>query len=115
MSKTIAVMLLLAASPALADQSTTAPALRSSARFGALRPSQDPYKKLFVPPQILPAPRKRAQPAIDSSAPAPKVVCGMTVIPASPNIDPKMVLPRKSDGVDYAIRAIDPPICNRAR
>ena len=112
MSKIFAVIVLLAASPAFADQSTPTP--RSSARFGALRPSQDPYKQLFEPQKNLFAPRRAMQPSI-AAAGKPKVVCGMTIIPADPKTDPKMAIARKSDGIDYTLRTIDPPFCNPAR
>jgi hypothetical protein len=105
MSKLIVVMVLLAGPMAFASQVVTVQG--ASAPFGTLRPSQsDPYKKLF-------APRNPMPPAIDQrdAARKSKVVCGMTIIPANPGIDPKMSVPRNNDGIDYKIRAIDPPIC----
>jgi hypothetical protein len=41
---------------------------------------------------------------------APRVVCGMTIIPADPSIDPKMLIEVPS-AADYTIRRIPPPIC----
>ena len=115
MSKTLAVILLLAASSAFADQPATTRTPPPSARFGALRPSQDPYKKLFGLQQSPSEARQTAQRAIDPPALQPKVVCGMTIIPADPKFDSKMAIPRKSDGVNYTLRTVDPPICNPAR
>lgn len=43
----------------------------------------------------------------------PKVVRGVTMIPADPNVDPTM--PRTSDGLDYTTRSIDPPPCNPSK
>ena len=107
MSNAVIVMFILSASPAFAEQSMPTP--RANARFGALRPSEsDPYKKLFEP-------QKSIQRSSEPPAGKPKTVCGMTIVPADPSIDPKMVIPPKSGGVDYTIRAIDPPICNPAR
>ena len=93
MSHVIAVILLLAAVPATASQSSPAPA--------------NPYTKLFQLPKGLVDPRPAER--------KPKVVCGMTIIPADPKIDPKMVVQRPFDGVDYKIRTIDPPVCNPTR
>ena len=46
----------------------------------------------------------------------PKVVCGMTLIPADAAIDPKMLIaPKNNDPLKYTIRAVDPPICNPSR
>jgi hypothetical protein len=107
----VVAVMLAGVAPLFADQSTPTP--RSSARFGALRPSQDPYKKLFEPQTKLLEARTTA--ALAALAPKPKVVCGMTIIPADPKFDPKMAIPRKSDGIDYTLRTIDPPSCNPAR
>jgi len=103
------IVMLSAASPVFADQSV--PAQRNAAGFGALRPAQaDPYRKLFVPHKAVP------QPGIANQLAArPNVVCGMTIVPADPKNDPSMVLQPKADGIEYKIRAIDPPICNPGR
>jgi hypothetical protein len=39
----------------------------------------------------------------------------MTVIPADPKIDPKMLLEKKADGVDHKMRVLEPTICNPSR
>jgi len=62
---------------------------------------RNPYGKLFEVPDLRPTTPSRE----------PKVVCGMTMIPIDPNIDPKIrVAPQKSD-TRYSIRAIPPPVC----
>ena len=99
-----------------AEQPRADPQLR--ARFGALRNGGGPYQALFKAselPKPTPGVATSASkpPASDSSK--PRVVCGMTIIPADPRADPKMLIEPKGDGVDYKIRAIDPPICNPAR
>jgi hypothetical protein len=105
MSNALVVLVMLsAASPVLADQSNRTPP--SAARFGVLRPAQsDPYRKLFEPQKAV------RQPSANQKAARPKVVCGMMIVPADPKHDPSMVLQPKADGIDYTIRAIDPPTC----
>ena len=75
----------------------------------------------FEPPNLFgqkkPAPKP---PAVDWNAgpPAdaprrsePSVVCGMTLIPADPTIDPKIRVAPKDDRVKYAMRVVPPTIC----
>lgn len=111
MSNAIVVLLLLtAAPPVVTDQSLPAP--RATARFGARRPASptDPYRNLFAPPRD-----PKAADAGPNAAAQPRTVCGMTIIPADPSIVPRMLVPRRADGVDYKIRTIAPPICRSAR
>jgi hypothetical protein len=104
----VALVVLGAVSPVFANQST--PEWRATPRLDVVRPwHSGAQKKLFEVQRDL----KAATPA---TANRPKVVCGMTIIPADPKIDPKMLFAPKSDnGVEYKLRAIDPPICNPAR
>ena len=92
MLKAAVVALTLAAQPVIAGQ----------------QPSVKPYKNLFKP--STPLPPVAAQ-GVAGDPMKSKVVCGMTVIPTSPAIDPKMRVMPKSDGMRYTIRAIDPPVC----
>jgi hypothetical protein len=106
------VVALTSGAVAFADQSPVKP--QATTQFGALRPAQskDPYRKLFDTQTALKAALAQ-QLHTATSAPAPKVVCGMTLIPANPTIDPKMMVEKpRSDGTKYTIRAVDPPICN---
>ena len=73
-----------------------------------------PSVKLFVQK---PAPKA---PSIDwnrrtsleqALAAAPSVVCGMTLIPADPKIDPKIRVPSQDGRVRYTIRSVEPTIC----
>jgi hypothetical protein len=110
MVNAILVILVLAAAPAFADQSSVAP--KASARFGTQRPSQnDPYKSLFEPRA------KFLQPAMQTTAakPKPQIVCGMTMVPGDTSIDPKMARPLPADGIDYKLRTIAPPICSTSK
>jgi hypothetical protein len=111
------IALLLAAAPAWADQPSSSPS--STTGLGALR-SSDPYKKLFELQtdskfELQNDWKKMLGQTREGTIAKPKLVCGMTIIPADPKIDPKMVIALPSGGVDYKIRAVDPPICNPAR
>jgi hypothetical protein len=67
-----------------------------------------PYSKLFQPSEIKPP---SADAAAASEKGKPRVVCGMTVIPIDPNLDPKIrIVPQQSD-TRHTIRAITPPVC----
>ena len=69
-----------------------------------------PYKKLFqLQPLEQVARAQRREEAARSTA--PRVVCGMTLIPVDPAIDPKMAIAPKNEDTRYTIRAIEPPIC----
>ncbi len=39
----------------------------------------------------------------------------MTILPADPKIDASMLVEPRAGGIDYKIRAIEPPICNPVR
>jgi hypothetical protein len=42
----------------------------------------------------------------------PRVVCGMTLVPGKPELDPKMVVQRPSDqNVEPRIRVLTPRVC----
>ena len=103
----IVVGILLVTVPAFGQP--TSAAAQTAARFGALRAPQhkDAYRNLFQPARPLAAPV--SQPTEDRR---PKVVCGMLVIPADPTIDPKIAVPpNKAPGVEFKIRAMEPPVC----
>jgi hypothetical protein len=74
-------------------------------------PSKNPYSHLFaVPsaPQSLPGSAARVRPMEAQ----PRVVCGMTLVPAKPDLDPKMVHQRPPEAnVDHKIRVLTPRIC----
>jgi hypothetical protein len=42
--------------------------------------------------------------------PAPKVLCGMVMVPANPKIDPRMITEPRRD-ITFAIRAYPRPAC----
>jgi hypothetical protein len=88
-------------------------AAASPAIAGEWKPNKaNPYRGLFAPQPLMQA----ITPAAPKEQAKRTVVCGMTIIPADPTIDPKMrLVPKKDAGIDYKLRVIDPPICNPAR
>ena len=100
------VLLLAGIQPLLANGSL----LQQGSPQRAPTPRVDPYKSLFQPPpleQTAPA-QRRTDPTMTS---APRIVCGTLVIPADPNIDPKIFIERRPDDTHYTIRAIPAPVC----
>jgi hypothetical protein len=114
---TIAVLVVFMSMPVLAGQaSTNGGASQQSGALLAAR-QKDPYKQLFAAQQTLKQALEQEQAKrIDQAAAAPKIVCGMLMIPADPKIDPKIALPaNKQPGVEFKIRTQEPPICNPAK
>jgi hypothetical protein len=108
----IACLLLLVTVPVFGEQATPEP--QSTAPLGALRRTTptDPYRKLFSAQQALKSALVEAQKA----QPKATIVCGMLIIPADPSIDPKIAVPlQKAPGVEFKIRAFEPPVCNPAK
>jgi hypothetical protein len=73
-----------------------------------------PFAKLFVPPQetkkrVQLYPQGARQQTLQT---APKIVCGMTVLPADPTVDPKMIQRPSETTVTAFIRRIPPPTCS---
>lgn len=76
----------------------------------------------FKPPpnpfgQRKPAPKAPSidwnwRPSADAKAPAqPTIICGMTVVPADPRVDPKMRVAAPARGVTFTMRTVPPTIC----
>jgi hypothetical protein len=52
------------------------------------------------------------RPSADAKAPAQAmVVCGMTLVPADPKVDPKMKVAAPERGVTFTMREVPPTIC----
>jgi hypothetical protein len=51
------------------------------------------------------------QPPAQPKAARPAVVCGMTVIPADPTIDPKIRVAPRDNGVKFAMKVVEPTVC----
>lgn len=45
--------------------------------------------------------------------PKPTVVCGLTLIPGDPNVDPAIRHEVPEDGPRFSIRSVDPKLCRR--
>jgi hypothetical protein len=74
-----------------------------------------PSSKPASPPRFLfPTPNPTLnQPANARLAAKPTVVCGMTLIPGDPNVDPAIRHEVPEDGPKYLIRSVDPKLCRR--
>ena len=85
----------------LAPESQTNPLLVS--------PGKNPFGNIFIRPGTQPDAPRPAAPSRDAH---PRIVCGMTIVPVTPAVDPKMVLPPKPDSkVEYKIRVVSPRVC----
>jgi hypothetical protein len=49
--------------------------------------------------------------AAPASAQKPAVICGMTLVPADPKVDPRMKVPAPDRGVAFAMRTVPPTVC----
>jgi hypothetical protein len=69
-----------------------------------------PYAKLFEPKEL--ASGRQAVDATPAAETKPRVVCGMTLIPADPNFDSAIrVQPGPRQDVRHTMRTIPPPAC----
>ena len=71
-----------------------------------------PTKTPSSPRPLFPSPTLTQRPEL-RLAPKPTVVCGLTVIPADPNIDPGIWHDVPEDGPRFLIRSVDPRLCRR--
>lgn len=89
--------------------------LLSSGVASAQQARSNPYSKLFDAGDVKKAAAQqqvRQQVQQAQAQQRPRVVCGMTMMPADPTIDSKMVIQvPKRDDVRHTIRAIEPPTC----
>ena len=84
-------------------------------------PKANPLGNLLAPSSKPPSPRflfptpnpSIKQPSDARLAPNPTVVCGLTVIPGDPNVDPGIRHEVPADGPRYLIRSVDPALCRR--
>ena len=77
---------------------------------------------LFAPTSKPPAPRRFLfptpaptlnQPSRARLAQKPTVVCGLTMIPGDPNVDPAIGKEVPEDASTFSIRSVDPKVCQR--
>jgi hypothetical protein len=69
------------------------------------------YRDLFDVPVITAGPMSPRPPARPALPPQPSIVCGMTLIPIDPRVDPRIYAPPRRDETKHVIRAIEPPMC----
>jgi hypothetical protein len=70
--------------------------------------------EMFWQPRPAPAPPKvdwNWRPSAEPAPARPSVVCGMTVIPADPKIDPKIRVAPPNNGVKYTLKVVEPTVC----
>ena len=85
-----------------------------------LPPKENPIGNLFWPPPktpsaprlLFPSPTLNQRPEL-RLAQKPTVVCGLTLIPGDPNIDPAIRHDVPQDGPRFSIRSVDPQLCRR--
>ena len=71
--------------------------------FGQKKPAPKPPK----PPKV----DWNWKPLPQTQAARPSVVCGMTVVPADPAIDPKIRVAPRDNGVKFAMTVVEPTVC----
>jgi hypothetical protein len=49
--------------------------------------------------------------AASSNAPRPMVACGMTLVPADPKLDARMLVPVPRNNAEPSIRTVTPTVC----
>jgi hypothetical protein len=53
-----------------------------------------------------------ARPSVEQTAtPKPTIVCGMTLVPGDPKVDPKMKVTLPDRGVSYSMHVVPPTVC----
>ena len=81
-----------------------------------LPPKASPFGNLFAPSSKPPSPPRFLFPTRTLNQPPaskPTVVCGLTLIPADPNVDPAIRHEVPEDGPRFSIRSVDPKVCRR--
>ena len=80
-----------------------------------LPPKANPFGNLFAPSSKPPSPPRFLfpTPTFNQRPDKPTVVCGLTLIPADPNVDPAIRREVPEDGPRFVIRSVDPKLCRR--
>jgi hypothetical protein len=107
----------VAPSPVLAARPSpgvSAPAKAPASQVSSPRGGQqtNPFASLFGA-KPTPGASTPAQQSQWSSAQKPAVVCGMTVLPADPTIDPRIRVTAFRSGIRFTIRSVRPPVCQK--
>jgi hypothetical protein len=74
-------------------------------------PGDKAFNRLFTVPAPPQNPDRDPNVAVPEQKPASKIVCGMVVIQADPNVDPKFIIRAPADTSAHKIRRIAPPAC----
>jgi hypothetical protein len=77
-------------------------------------PAKKPFTNIFVVPRPRPNAAQSPERIVEvESQPGPRVICGMTLLPGNPAIDPKLIVqPRlQKPAIEYKIRSITPTVC----
>lgn len=106
----IGLVACLAPRSALAEQVVTPPDTPNVGAFQLPSASRrSPYRNLFGPPVARRVDEPRT--ADTRTGQLPAVVCGMTILPADPAVDPKMLKTMPPADTRHTIRSIPPPVC----
>lgn len=73
----------------------------------------NPYSRLFESRGAGPADDPIAPPAsvAPESVDGRRIMCGMTMVPANPSVDPGMAIDRQDQSTRFTIRAVEPVEC----
>ena len=77
---------------------------------GAFSPVPQQSKPSPSSPEVRDELKEQARRALQAQRGAPKTVCGMTVYPALPEVDPKSIKKAPTDK-KYTMRLVPPPMC----
>jgi hypothetical protein len=108
----IAALGLLVSLDGAPRQTSTATQMPSTPRASSATPQEQSrklYRKLFQ--QASPEERRALVEALLKRQNQARVLCGLTLLPADPSIDPSMSKPPSDPDVEAAVRRIEPTIC----
>ena len=94
---------------------TAQPAPESESNPWLVPPGKDLFGNIFISPptqdrRIPGHPQTRDM--TRSTDAQPRIVCGMIVVPVTPDADPKMVVsPKPDSNVEYKMRVVSPRVC----
>lgn len=111
----VGVTLLTGAATTPAQEPTAPPAAGAATKNWLVPPGKDPFRNIAFGSLATRAKLTSTQERETSGrrSARPRVVCGMTVVPVTPDIDPRMVVSPKPDSkVEYKIRKLSPGVCD---
>jgi hypothetical protein len=90
---------------------------RTSAGANTVWTEKNPFATLFTTPDQQKLATQKKAPRLDmglsggASTAAPRVVCGMTIHQANPDVDPKILQKPRGGDVDYKLRSMTSTLC----